>query len=75
MADLDFAKTSHGNGCLARKFWNDHPDKCASHEFRQGDGTWYIIGPDGKRIQDVWEFKDGHWVAKAKPKKKAKGNG
>ncbi len=68
MADLDFA-IPYGNGCRARKFWNDHPDRCACHEYRQGDGTWYIIGPDGKRIQDVWEFVGGHWVAKPKAKK------
>ena len=69
--DLNFAKGT-GNGCKARKFFNDHPHLCGVHEFTQGDGTWYILDKTGKRIQDVWEYVAGHWVAKAKPKKRGK---
>ena len=70
MADLNFAEGT-GNGCNARKFWNQHPDLCAAHDFKAGDGTWYIIGNDGERIQDVWKLVNGKWAAKPKPKGKA----
>ncbi len=69
MADLDFAKDSHGNACRANRFWNQYPELCAVKDWRQCDGKIYIIGPDGKRIQDVWEFKAGKWIAKPKKKK------
>ena len=70
MADLDFGKLSHGNGCAARKFWNEHPELCAAHDYMTGDGSWYIIGKDGKRIQDDWDKPKPKIVGKLKEVKR-----
>ena len=77
MADLDFGKLSHGNAIVARRFWIQHPERCAVIDTSEQNGSVYIIGHDGKRLQaEAWKRDGKEWIHIAKPKKrKVRDNG
>ena len=63
MADLVFEEP--GSGCKAKKFFLAHPEICAMFD-RPGDGKWYILDHDGKRVQDDWDKPKPKIVGKIK---------